>query len=1234
MTTYSSVIPLKNGKVNGATRQHVARLILAALLFALLACLPAAGFAAVVVFDSADTISGDATNPWTSDNTLSNDSVDKKEGAASLVSTGSGIDKFRKQLTSPINTGMTVSNGYLHFWLYVSDVDAIESLPAAGYNYEDDLNPSSYELNVTGKSVGVVDSTCPTTGITTGAAPANSSGTTTWTPAWSACVLESTQDSKVKFNGNLEIKSKKGATGDYAMASRVVPLDGQAEAVVQIAYAAKDLHKDGSGDEVVFQARLSSTDTWETIHDFADGENASVFNGNNYDLATELGGVLTDTTEIRFKAISGGNNGEAKIKLTSVTVDGTAFVDAQGQIEITSSGGPDTAEYNWAISASGVVNGQQLVNGWNDLHLPISAADGPGATLSQINYFRVYFPVTNSITTKVDYIRFSDEPTGVPVIAGINPLPEDDENLAPNVCSASGDTGSAPSSGIVNTYYPATASVSAAGTSIELGTSIGSTTPISAGDLVMIIQMQDAVIDESNDVNYGDGAAVGSNDASGSTDIHQTGLYEFAIAATFGGTTLTVTDGLTHAYNIDTNQTFQVIRVPRYGDLTLSGNLTSEEWDGSAGGVVVIDVLGTLNFNGNDIDVFSAGFRGGSYLGGASNGESVVGPDYRIGPSDDGVDNNDFYGEKGEGIAGTSAISHGGDGYPPYLADPDSGLLIPSDLARGAPGNAGGGGNDHNGGGGGGSNIGHGGQGGDGWSAATDAGGKGGGLFDGYSGRLLLGGGGGAANANNNLVAGTGGNGGGLVFVNATTITGTGTVNANGSAGVDSNILNPGGNDGGGGGGGGGTIVIRTASASVNNLTLNAAGGKGGDVITPNPHGPGGGGGGGAVYIDATGATIDTSGGVAGIFYDTDSTPPAASGNHGALPGDDGHSLPLTDVPNPVACDYPDEDGYDSTTTVHQIDGAGGDATGLTIGSRVDFESAGLGGGASDATGDDNNDSSGSSAGNDEDAVVFALVPGNSSEMTATVTYNNPTLVDANLCGWMDINTNGAYESSEGFCVSVAPTVGTASEVMTFTGLSTVSTYFVYARFRITTDSLTTSNASGTTVTDGESESYRVDVDPTAVTIGKVELTATSVNDLLAGLNVDGMSTAELLALLVAWDPDLAKLMAGASRQTVLNALADYLDPDGDGQVALLRWETLEERGTIGFFVERKEGNARWLRINNEMLPGMITAPMGAEYMLADPEVSEPGIYLYRLTEQEAWGSTRTYGPYMLEIQR
>ncbi|MCP3850034.1 MAG: hypothetical protein GY694_07325, partial [Gammaproteobacteria bacterium] len=213
-------------------------------------------------------------------------------------------------------------------------------------------------------------------------------------------------------------------------------------------------------------------------------------------------------------------------------------------------------------------------------------------------------------------------------------------------------------------------------------------------------------------------------------------------------------------------------------------------------------------------------------------------------------------------------------------------------------------------------------------------------------------------------------------------------------------------------------------------LTLDASGGGGGNVITTNPHGPGGGGGGGAIYIDATGASIDDSGGAPGTF--------SGGGNHGALDGGSGNNTAITDIPTPIACDYPDESAYNSSSTIHQLDGAGGGLTGLTIGSSVDFEASGLGT-VMDTSGDDITDTG---ASDDEDGVVFSLVPGNNSSMKATVSYTNPTAGSVNLCGWLDINDNGSYETTEGICNSVG---SSGSVELTWTGLSAVSAYTVYA---------------------------------------------------------------------------------------------------------------------------------------------------------------------------------------------
>ena len=217
----------------------------------------------------------------------------------------------------------------------------------------------------------------------------------------------------------------------------------------------------------------------------------------------------------------------------------------------------------------------------------------------------------------------------------------------------------------------------AGATSISLGASIGAGASIGIGDTLLVIQMQDATLDSSNNANYGDGAASGTADGSGSTAIRQTGLYEFVVATSAvgtGGGTVKLATALTHAYNDGTNRSFQVVRVPRYGDVTLTGTVTAAAWNGLAGGIVAMNVNGTLNFGVNSINVNGQGFRGGDDSGGTATGSGDASTDYV-------VTTGNRWGAKGEGIAGGPNVGTmpNTDGYPA------------GSLARGAPGNGGGG---------------------------------------------------------------------------------------------------------------------------------------------------------------------------------------------------------------------------------------------------------------------------------------------------------------------------------------------------------------------------------------------------------------------------------------------------------------------------------------------------------------------------------------------------------------
>ncbi len=441
----------------------------------------------------------------------------------------------------------------------------------------------------------------------------------------------------------------------------------------------------------------------------------------------------------------------------------------------------------------------------------------------------------------------------------------------------------------VNEYTTLAADATAGQSSITVAsntfTGVGTfTTPLAKGDLVMIIQMQGATIDYAPDDNtYG---AI--------TNYNNCGNNELAeVLSVTGSQQITFICPLKNSYTASGRT--QVIRVPRYNSLTINANggIACPAWDGTKGGVLAVEVLGSTVVDGK-ISASSTGFRGGlANENQSTNG--VTGSRSTLAT---------YGGEKGEGIAG-------------YVTDYDN---MNGRYSFGAPANGGGGGNGHNSGGGGGGNAGPiawtgfgnpdlstpnwaqawdlegnsfststssgGGKGGYTFSAnnkdalteplytsawggdwRNNVGGRGGRPLDYSTGRLFMGGGGGAADQNDNT-GGDGGVGGGIIYlVTFGPISGTGTVDANGNEGETSGGGFTQGQDGGGGGGAGGTVIINTTSTLTGIVTIAAKGGKGGDqnkLFGNDAYGPGGGGGGGYIATSACAIPKEVDGGING----------------------------------------------------------------------------------------------------------------------------------------------------------------------------------------------------------------------------------------------------------------------------------------------------------------------------------------------------------------------------------
>ena len=486
--------------------------------------------------------------------------------------------------------------------------------------------------------------------------------------------------------------------------------------------------------------------------------------------------------------------------------------------------------------------------------------------------------------------------------------------LSDPICAVPGKDGDVSDSGVLNSYFePNDGTYGPSSWTIGLSNRRGATEDLKPGDLALVIQMQCADIDTTNTADYGgdDGTGRGYSDPAGSC---LAGQYEYVVAGpdTDNASLDLSVSPLVETYIQESGTTanrltFQVIRVPQYNTITLTGDVTASYWDGNTGGVVVMDVVDELDWGGNTIDVLGRGFRGAGAVQWTGTEDTTDPPDYRD------ASNPLIHSHKGEGIAGT----------PRYVNDYNQvtgvwervdlggtwGGYTNGDMARGAPGNAGGGGDNRNGtrdngGGGGGGNGGTGGYGGYGWKSGGWGGVFGSSDFDlrGIGGaafaspapnRLVMGGGGGAGGTNNDGNTdprSKGGAGGGIVIVRAGDMTGTGTVDARGADGETMPI-----NDAGGGGGAGGSVVLMAYDGDLGTVMVNVTGGDGGDSALTGSnvaHGGGGGGAGGVVIRSGT-ATVNLSGGANGITS-TDGDPVLGVA-HGATSGGAGSDTVTSD---------------------------------------------------------------------------------------------------------------------------------------------------------------------------------------------------------------------------------------------------------------------------------------------------------------------------------------------------
>jgi len=110
---------------------------------------------------------------------------------------------------------------------------------------------------------------------------------------------------------------------------------------------------------------------------------------------------------------------------------------------------------------------------------------------------------------------------------------------------------------------------------------------------------------------------------------------------------------------------------------------------------------------------------------------------------------------------------------------------------------------------------------------------------------------------------------------------------------------------------------------------------------------------------------------------------------------------------------------------------------------------------------------------------------------------------------------------------------------------------------------------------------------------------------------------------------DASLIDFGYANPRVTSAVIGEFGVFNEGGKVVVRWQTVSEEGTLGFYLYRlDEKTGREKRINNKLLPGFLHSPVGGYYSYEDKPAKTGAYYTYRLEEVEAGGNRISYGPW------
>lgn len=309
------------------------------------------------------------------------DTDNKKVGSGSLSITTDDMIRYEKNFPTPISTGVTRENGYLSFWLYISDVSKIKTTDGQIElkSANDDVSEYNWHTGPI-KDQGIFQN------------------------GWNKIILR-LKDANLGDEGgsaNLEAVTK---------FKIYFPSDGNITTKIDnvVIYSSATGTFENSDTKLEWGSRKDQVSL--DFDDFKEGQASIVSDGRH--------GVERFVIQKVLAFNSGVTREDGYLNFWLFVDDVSKYKSEEvggGQIEISSSGAADVKEVNW----SGNSVFANLQNGWNHVALKLSAGSwGEGSDnlldLTNVNFFRIYFGSHSTMLTKIDGIRFSTSPDVLPV---------------------------------------------------------------------------------------------------------------------------------------------------------------------------------------------------------------------------------------------------------------------------------------------------------------------------------------------------------------------------------------------------------------------------------------------------------------------------------------------------------------------------------------------------------------------------------------------------------------------------------------------------------------------------------------------------------------------------------------------------------------------------------------------------------------------------------------------------